>query len=151
MAIFSTTLDIGCHYRFTRRLLKEDLKAHCISSCAVFPKFYFPKHWKLQLSVVAVSVFIFLYSRCQHGIWVRCPLVSLILYLVEFLFFSCLQERVLYPGLSSGVRISTVSQGKETLIHLLNEAWFLCKFAFAFLTSTHLPPEGWELVALSPP
>lgn len=28
-----------------------------------------------------------------------------------------------------------MSQGKETLIHLLNEAWFLCKFAFAFLVS----------------
>lgn len=54
-------------------------------------------------------------------------------------------------GLSSGVRVSTVSQGKETLIHLWNEAWFFCRFAFAFLAFTHHPPEEWELVALSPP
>lgn len=74
-----STLDIGCHHRLTRRLQKEDLKAHCISSYTVFPKFCFPKRWELQLPVAAVSVFIFLYSTCQHGIWVRCPLMILVL------------------------------------------------------------------------
>lgn len=44
-----------------------------------------------------------------------------------------------------------MSQGKETLIHLLNEAWPLCKLALAFLAFTHHAPEGSELVALSPP